>query len=155
MKNKTEAPVRRLEEQLSRISPGSNIVEFVKLFPYDNSTIGDMATVVQSEDENVIYIFPGDSQHVHEIAKALYATMLNAYALNPTTVCVPIPPASKEQKAEMSKHIRKLGEEAKVAVRMIRQKARKSGSDEETVEKQTEQACKKIDSMVQSKLMTI
>jgi len=34
-------------------------------------------------------------------------------------------------------------------------KARKNGHDEETVEKQTEQACKKIDSMVQSKLMTI
>jgi hypothetical protein len=57
--------------------------------------------------------------------KAATEARLNAYALNPRAVAVSVPPASGEQRAEMARHVTKLGEEAKVAVRTVRQDASK------------------------------
>jgi ribosome recycling factor len=40
-------------------------------------------------------------------------------------VTVIVPPLSREQRAEIARHLHKLGEDAKVAIRAIRQEARK------------------------------
>ena len=82
-----------------------------------------MASVTGQGDR--IVITPFDPSNVPAVVKALSDAKLNAYALNPRTVCVGVPPVSGEQRAELARHVKKLGEEAKVAVRSIRQDARK------------------------------
>jgi ribosome recycling factor len=57
--------------------------------------------------------------------KALGEALLNAYALNPTTLSVSVPPISEEQRGEITRHVKRLGGEASIAIRAIRQEARK------------------------------
>lgn len=49
-----------------------------------------------------------------------------------------------------------LADKAKVAIRMVRQKTKKKdGAGTASIEKETESACKKVDSMVQLKLQSL
>jgi ribosome recycling factor len=81
---------------------------------------------------------------------------LNAYALDPRTVCVGVPPASGEQRAELARYVKKLGEEAKVGVRSIRQDARKEiaargHGSERAVQEATDAAVEEIELLVKAK----
>ncbi len=81
---------------------------------------------------------------------------MNAYALNPRAVCVGVPPISGEQRAEIAKHVRRLGEEAKVAVRAIRQEARKQiaargRGSERAVQEATDAAVVEVERLVKAK----
>jgi ribosome recycling factor len=119
--------VRHLAEQLAGIRAGTLSVGFVETFRvslHGNSVgIGRMASGTGQGDR--ILITPFDRANVPAVVKALSEARLNAYALNPRSVCVGVPPVSGEQRAELGRHDKKLGEEAKVAVRSIRQDARK------------------------------
>jgi ribosome recycling factor len=66
------------------------------------------------------------------------------------------PPVSGEQREEMVRHVRKLGEVAKVAVRSIRQETRKqiasrSRGSERPVQEATDVAVAEIDKPVKAK----
>ena len=151
MPGKFDKPVAHLKDQLAGIRPGTLSVGFVETFKYDGRALKDIAVVTSVKER--IHVIPHDRTRTNGIAKALEQGKLNAYALNPTTVCVPVPPISGEQKDEMAKHIKSLGEAAKIAVRAIRQAARK-GADEKAdkaIQKETDAAVKEIDALVESK----
>jgi ribosome recycling factor len=59
------------------------------------------------------------------MVRALNEARLNAYALNPSTVSVSVPPIREEERAEIARHVKKLGEDATVAIRAIRQETPK------------------------------
>jgi ribosome recycling factor len=71
-----------------------------------------------------ILITPFDKAVVPAIVRALNEARLNAYALNPSTASVSVPPISEEERAEIARHAKKLGGDDTVAVRAIRQEAR-------------------------------
>jgi ribosome recycling factor len=104
-----------------------------------------------------ILLTPFDRANVPAMVKALNEARLGAYALNPTTVSVSVPPMSAEQRQEIARHVKKLGEEAKVAVRAIRQQARKqiesSGrGSRKRAQEVTDAAVAEIDRLVKAKL---
>jgi ribosome recycling factor len=151
--------VRHLAEQLAGIRPGAISVGFVETFrvPVRGNPvpIGRLAAVAGQGDR--IVITPYDPTAVAAVAKALADARLNAYALNPRAVCVGIPPASGEQRAEMARHVKKLGEDAKIAVRSIRQEARKQiaargRGSERAVQEATDAAVAEIDRLVKAKV---
>jgi ribosome recycling factor len=72
-----------------------------------------------------ILVLPFERESLPQIVKALCDSRLSAYALNPTTVCINVPALSVEQRHEIIRHVKSLGEDAKVSVRAIRQQARK------------------------------
>jgi ribosome recycling factor len=150
--------VRHLAEQLAGIRPGTLSVGFVETFrvaAHGNSvSVGRMAAVTSQGDR--IVITPFDPTTVSAIVKALTEARLNAYALNPRTVAVSVPPVSGEQRAELARHVKKLGEEAKVAVRAIRQDARKQiaargRGSERAVQEATDAAVEEIERLVKAK----
>ena len=154
--------VRVLGEQLRGIRPGKLSVGFVETFRIQghggSMPIGHRAAVTSRNDR--IIITPFDRADVAAIVKSLAEAKLNAYALNPSTVCVGIPPISVEQKAEIARHVKKLGEEAKIAIRSIRQEARKqiavSGrGSERAVQERTDAAVKEIERLVEAKIAEI
>lgn len=92
--------------------------------------------------------------------RALTEARLNAYALNPRTVAVGVPPISGEQRAEIARHVKQLGEEAKVAVRSLRQDARKEiaargRGSERGVQEATDAAVGEIESLVRAKVAEV
>ena len=96
-------------------------------------------------------------RHVPAVVKALTEARLNAYALDPRTVAVGVPPVSGEQRQELARHVKKLGDEAKVAVRMIRQDARKQiaargRGSERAVQEATDAAVGEIERLVKAKV---
>jgi ribosome recycling factor len=151
--------VRHLAEQLAGIRAGTLSVGFIETFRvslHGNSVaIGRMASVTSRGDR--IVITPFDQANVPAVVKALSDARLNAYALDPRTVCIGVPPVSGEQRAELAKHVKKLGEEAKVAVRAIRQDARKQiaargKGSERAVQEATDATVSEIESLLKSKL---
>ena len=82
---------------------------------------------------------------------------MSGYALDPTTVCVSVPPMSGEQRSEIVRHVKKLGEEAKIAVRGIRQQARKqidaSGRGSfRAVQEATDSTVEEIEKLIKAKV---
>ena len=103
-----------------------------------------------------ILITPFDKAVVPAIVRALNEARLNAYALSPSTVSVSVPPIREEECAEIARHVKKLGEDAAVAIRAIRQEARQrievSGrGSQRGVQEATDAAVAEIDRLATKK----
>ena len=75
-------------------------------------------------------------------------------------MCVTVPAISGEQRAELVKHVKRLGEEAKVAVRAVRQEARKyidttGRGSLKVVQEHTDLAVEEIERLVTAKLKEV
>jgi ribosome recycling factor len=151
--------VQLLAEELRVIRTGTisvGLVQNVRVtFAGRQATVGRLGAI-KSEGDRIL-IEPFDRSHVAGIVKALNEARLGAYALNPSTVAVSIPPISVEQRGEIAQHIKKLGEDAKVAIRAIRQQARKQieatgRGSRNAVQEATDDAVKEIETLVEAKL---
>lgn len=154
--------VRHLADQLAGIRPGKLSIGFIETFRVavhgDSVAVARMAGVASQGDR--IVVTPFDPANVPAIVKALTEARLNAYALNPRAVAVGVPPVSGEQRAEIARHVKKLGEEAKVAVRSVRQDARKEiaargRGSERAVQEATDAAVEEIERLIKAKLVEI
>jgi ribosome recycling factor len=119
--------VRHLAGQLAGIRTGSISIGFVESVRVDVqgsfAPIRHLGVIKQQGDR--ILVTPVDKENVPALVRALNDARLNAYDLNPTTMSVSVPPISREQRAEIARHVKRLGEDATVAIRAIRQEARK------------------------------
>ncbi len=154
--------VRHLADQLAGIRPGGLSVGFVESFrvaAHGNAiALGKLAGVTRQGDR--IVVTPFDPANVSAVVRALTEARLNAYALNPRAVAVGVPPISGEQRAEIARHVKKLGEKAKVAVRSIRQDARKQiaargRGSERAVQEATDAAVEEIEVLVKAKVAEV
>ncbi len=132
---KMEKAVEVLAEEFRRIRSGradAGLVENVKIDYYGAETpLNQMATIAVPEPQ-LIVIRPYDPTMAKEIVKALQEADLG---LNPTTdgklVRLGVPPPSEERREQLAAQVKKLSEEAKVAIRNIRHKANKEIEAEE------------------------
>ena len=154
--------VRHLAEQLAGIRTGTISMRFIETVRVDcqgsSAPIRHLGVIKQQGDR--ILVTPFDKANVSAVVRALTEARLNAYALNPTTVSVSVPPISGEQRGEIARHVKKLGEDAKIAVRAIRQEARKqievSGrGSQRRVQEATDAAVSEIDRLVKGKIEEI
>ncbi len=158
-KPKMQKVARHFAEQIGNIRTGTVSVAMVQTIRVDCQ--GRLVPInrlgaVQSQGDRIL-ITPFDRANVSPIVRALTESRLSAYALNPTTVCVSIPPLSVEQREETLRYIKKLGEEAKIGIRSIRQQARKqieaSGrGSQRAVQESTDTAIEEIERLVNAKL---
>lgn len=132
---KMEKAVEVLAEEFRRIRSGradAGLVEHVKIDYYGAETpLNQMATIAVPEPQ-LIVIRPYDPTMAKEIVKALQEADLG---LNPATdgklVRLGVPPPSEERREQLAVQVKKLSEEAKVAIRNIRHKANKEIEAEE------------------------
>jgi ribosome recycling factor len=112
-------------------------------------------------DQSRVLVQPHDPQMLGAIDKALKQAGFNAYVFSRTQVVIPYSPLSGEQRARVTAHVGRLAEEAKVAVRNIRKKARQKlaregGKRSECVLQQmTDQTVERIEALKQSKLSSL
>lgn len=128
--------------------------------------INQLASISVSEARTMV-ISPYDRSSKKSIEKAIQASDLG---INPqddgTVLRLVFPPLTEERRRELGKHIAKLGEESKVAIRSIRRdandklKAKKKNSElsedavkdlEKDIQDLTEKFCKDIDVIAMAK----
>jgi ribosome recycling factor len=158
-KPKMQKAARQLVEQIRGIRSGTvgiGSIQTIRVDCHGRSVPVSGLGAVKSQGDRLV-ITPFDREHVPAIVKALNDSRLSAYALDPTSVCVSIPSQSVEQRQETVRYIKKLGEDAKIAVRSIRQQARKqidaSGrGSQRAVQEATDAIVAEIDELVNAKV---
>jgi ribosome recycling factor len=136
------SPVEHLSRTLAAIRPEPT-VGFVGSYRVEHNGSPTPVSVVASiiaKGESIL-INPYDFSLTSPIAKALSGEGFNAYAADKRTVIVSFPPPSGEERERIARRVVQLGEEAKVAVRAVRQNLRKSHPDDEkAIQKETDAA---------------
>jgi ribosome recycling factor len=154
-----EKTAGHLAEQLRGIRSGTvdrGVIQTVRVEWQRQSVPISRLGLIKVQGDRFV-VTPFDPASVPAVVKALNESRLSAFALNPTTVSVSVPTISLEQREEIVRHVKKLGEEAKIAVRGIRQQARKqietSGRGSlRVVQEATDAAIEEIEKLVKSKV---
>lgn len=166
MKKAVDAINRELTSvRTGKASP--KMLDGIKVEYYGTLTPLNQVASISSPDPKMLVIQPWEQTVVPEIVKAVQKADLG---LNPMAegniVRLPIPPLTEERRQDMVKLVKKLGEDAKIAIRNIRRdandKLKKAEKDSEITEddlkvgqKQvqdyTDSYIKKIDDMVKAK----
>jgi ribosome recycling factor len=149
-----------LTEQLDAIRAGfispaatTFIVDSIRV---NNQPISHIATTIR--DQNRITVIPWDSSLLQEIDSTLKKHGFNSYIFSKTSVVVSTSSlVTAEEVEKVRSRIKNLGEETKIAIRKIRQKARKIEGKEKDKEIQsiTDDFIKSVDVLVENKVKTL
>ena len=145
----------------------ANLLDSVRVDYFGTPTPLNQLATLNTPDPQLITITPFDKSTVKNIEKAILASDLG---FNPssdgTLIRVPIPVLTEERRKEMVKHVKKLGEERKIAIRNIRrdsndhlkkmEKSKEISQDQEkdahdAIQAETDKNIKTIEEMVNSK----
>lgn len=107
-----------------RASPA--LIEFIKVDYYGTATDLKALASISVPEPSQLLIKPFDASAISEIKKAIEASGLG---LNPLVdgkqIRLNIPPLSGDRRKQLVAHVKKLGEETKVALRNVRRDANK------------------------------
>ncbi len=159
-----------LKEELNTVRAGranAALLDQVTVDYYGVPTPLKNLANIQVPDPRSLTIIPFDPKSLKNIEKAIQISNLG---INPTNdgknIRLVIPPLTEERRKELTKVIKKMGEEAKVAVRNCRRdaneqikKAEKNGdlteddvkSDLDDIQKATDKCMKDVDEIVANK----
>lgn len=147
--------------------PSLSLLENVKVSYYDNLTSLDKISTLNIVDNRIITIAPWEPRLIPEIEKAILAANLGLTPQNDgKMIRVAVPPMTEERRKQMVKLLKKMAEEAKIAIRNIRRdgndalkKKKSEGLIQEDrlkrlqdeLQKLTDQAVHKVDDLTQKK----
>ena len=162
--------VEMAKKDLASVRTGrasATLLDPVMVKYYGTPTPLNQLATLNTPDPQLITITPFDKSTVKDIEKAILASDLG---FNPssdgTLIRVPIPVLTEERRKEMVKHVKKLGEGRKIAIRNIRrdsndnlkkmEKNKEISQDQErnahdTIQAETDKNIKAIDELVVSK----
>jgi len=116
-----------LRHELAKIRTGRahpSLLEHVHVDYYGSQVPISQAANVSIDDARTLAVTPWDKSMVPVIEKAILASDLG---LNPTTaglvIRIPLPPLTNERRVELGKVVHNEGENAKIAIRIIRRDA--------------------------------
>lgn len=163
MNAKMEKAIQNLDDSIRGIRVGAVTPSFIdtfKLSYYGQSTpIKHLA--MTSSEQGLVMIKPHDVGILGAIQKTLKDAGFNAYLFSKQAVAVSVPPMSGEERERIKTHVKKLGEDTKIAVRNIRKTNRKADKtlpedEQRKLEKQIQDITDKyiliVDEMVDNKL---
>jgi ribosome recycling factor len=120
MEKKTEM----LEKEFSRLRTGrasASILEGIRVDYYGVNTPLNQVASISVPDARTILISPFDKKLLVGIEKAIQIADIGIQPNNDGNVIrLPVPALNEDRRKEISKSIRKLGEDAKVAIRLVR-----------------------------------
>lgn len=167
---KMNRTVETLREDFIKIRTGrasTGLLDHVMVDYYGTMTPINQVAQVGVADARTLTVQPWEKNMVAVVEKAIRSSDLG---LNPATsgmlIRVPLPPLTEERRRELTKVVRHLGEEAKVAVRNLRRdaneqvkkltKAKEISEDDETragkdIQKLTDNFIEAIDKCVAEK----
>lgn len=165
-----ERSIEAFRKELGKVRTGRasfSLFDGVKVDYYGTPTPLQQVGTLSVPESRLITVTPWDTKMIGPIEKAIQGSGLG---LNPSsdgkTVRIPIPPLTEERRRELAKVVRKMGEDARVAVRNVRREAIEKLKDrekkkeisedvvkrgQERIQKETDAHVKKIDEILKSK----
>jgi ribosome recycling factor len=176
-RKRMEKSVKAFQEEVARVRTGRAsvaLLDGVKVDYYGSTMpLNQMATITVAE-ARLIVIQPWDPSAIGAIEKAIQKSDLGITPVNDGKVIrISIPPLTEERRKELVKMVRKMAEEARVAVRNIRRdilddlkKMKKEGEmaeddfyrAQDQLQKITDEHIEKIDKILETKekeIMTV
>ena len=147
-----EAALNRFNEEMKKVRTGrahADMLSSIKAEVYGQYSPLNQVANVTVADANMLVVTPFDPSTLQNIAAAIRndATL----GLNPTddgrVIRVPVPPLTEERRKEIVKTASSKVEDAKVAIRNIREDARKELKSAELPEDAKKRAEKSIDDL--------
>ena len=124
---KMKRTVEMLREDFIKIRTGrasTGLLEHIMVEYYGTPTPINQVAQIGVADARTLTVQPWEKSMVAPVEKAIRSSDLG---LNPATsgmlIRVPLPPLTEERRRELTKFVRHLGEEAKVAIRNLRRDA--------------------------------
>src|ERR1700744_200262 len=170
VKHRMEQAVAAFQSNLTSVRTGrasAHMLDQVKIDYYGTPTPVSQMAQVSTPEAQLILIQPWDPSVIKEIEKALQTSDLG---LNPQSdgkvIRVPIPPMTEERRRDVVKHVNKVLEEQRTAVRNVRRdgndtlkklaKDKKISEDEEKraleeIQKLTDEEIKRMEEMARRK----
>lgn len=119
--------ISALAHELAGIRTGkatTALLDTVKVEAYGSTMPLNQVASVSAPEARLLVVQPWDKKSIPDIEKAIQRSNLGLNPQNDGTVIrLPIPPLNEERRREIVKLVKKLGEEAKVALRNIRRDA--------------------------------
>lgn len=170
VKEGMEKTIRSLQSDLQKVRTGRaspSILDDVRVDSYGTQMSLSKVATVAAPEARLITVNPFDKSMLPVIEKAILTAGLGLTPNNDGKVIrIPIPALSEERRKDIAKQVKKIGEEAKVAVRHHRQegntKAKASQKDQgwsedqvkkanDEIQKSTDTYIKKIDELCAAK----
>ena len=170
LKRRMDQSVATFQSQLAATRTGrasAHMLDAIKVDYYGTPTPVSQMAQVSTPEAQLILIQPYDPSIVKEIEKAIQASDLG---FNPQTdgkiIRIPVPPMTEERRRDVVKHLNKVLEEHRTAVRNVRRdgndalkklaKDKKISEDEEKramedVQKMTDEEIRKMEEMSRRK----
>lgn len=130
-RGKMEGIVQRFKDEMKKVRTGRahpDMLSGVKVEVYGQFMPLNQAANITAADATLLVVTPFDPSNIQAIAAAIRADQ--ALGLNPAddgrVIRVPIPPLTEERRKEIVKTASSKVEDAKVAIRNIREDARKA-----------------------------
>jgi len=165
-----ERSIESFRKELGKVRTGRasfSLLDGVKVDYYGTPTPLQQVGTLSVPESRLITVTPWDTKMIGPIEKAIQGSGLG---LNPSsdgkTVRIPIPPLTEERRRELAKVVRKMAEDARVAIRNVRREAIERLKDrekkkeisedvvkreQERIQKETDAHVKKIDEILKSK----
>ena len=170
LKRRMDHTIEVFQGELSAVRTGrasADVLRPVMVEYYGTMTPLHQLANIATPDAQLITVSPYDQSAGKAIEKAINGSDLGLNStLESGVIRVPVPVLTAERRKELAKHVRKLGEDAKVAVRNVRrdanervkklEKNKEVSQDEERqaeahIQTETDRHIKKIDEMVKAK----
>lgn len=170
LQEKMDKTVQVLKHELSTLKAGRanpSLLDRITVEYYGSMTPLNQLANIAAPEPRILTISPWDAKSISVIEKAIQKSDLG---INPTNdgkmIRLVVPQLTEERRKELGKVVKKLGEEAKVAVRNIRRdandhlkKLKKDGEitedqlkkSEEDTQKSTDKFIKEIDKAIEVK----
>ena len=165
-----ERSIEAFRKELGKIRTGRasfSLLDGIKVDYYGTPTPLQQVGTLSVPESRMITVTPWDTKMIGPIEKAIQGSGLG---LNPASdgkmVRIPIPPLTEERRKELAKMVRKMAEDARVAVRNVRREAIEKLKDrekkkeisedlvkrgQERIQKETDAHVKKVDEILKSK----
>lgn len=162
--------IEAFRKELGKVRTGRasfSLLDGIKVDYYGTLTPLQQVGTLSVPESRLITITPWDAKMVGPIEKAIQSSGLG---LNPSNdgkiVRIPIPPLTEERRKDLVKVVKKMAEDARIAVRNVRrdsierikesEKKKEISEDEmkrwqDRVQKETDSFIKKIDEILKSK----
>lgn len=137
--------------QLGRANPA--LVENVNVTIYGVSQPIKAIASISTPDARSIMISPWDKSALAEIEKGITHSGLGLNPVNDgNAVRISIPPLTEERRADLTKHVKKLAEDARITIRSARQDAHNAFKQLKTTSDITEDDLRDADKKLQEKV---